>query len=115
MKTLKEKLRAEQLNNLQQISSMIKRGDSADTIMTNWERFLRDPQIDLKGMKPEEAKKLAEDLIAHIQNSVGDDAQLANVDMQSALQKQQQTIQMMSNIIKLMKDTAMSVIRKIGG
>jgi len=27
MKTLKEKLRAEQLNNLQRISSMIKRGD----------------------------------------------------------------------------------------
>jgi hypothetical protein len=48
-------------------------------------------------------------------NSVGDDAQLANVDLQNALQKQQQTLQMMSNISKLVHDTAMSVIRKIGG
>jgi hypothetical protein len=48
-------------------------------------------------------------------NSVGDDAQLANVDLQNILQKQQQTLQMMSNISKLVHDTAMSVIRKIGG
>jgi len=48
-------------------------------------------------------------------NSVGDDAQLANVDLQNVLQKQQQTLQMMSNISKLVHDTAMSVIRKIGG
>lgn len=48
-------------------------------------------------------------------NSVGDDAQLANVDLQNILQKQQQTLQMMSNISKMLHDTAMSVIRKIGG
>jgi len=48
-------------------------------------------------------------------NSVGDDAQLANVDLQNMLQKQQQTLQMMSNISKMLHDTAMSVIRKIGG
>lgn len=47
-------------------------------------------------------------------NSVGDDAQLANIDLQNALQKQQQLVQMMSNISKLLSDTAMSVIRKIG-
>jgi|WetSurMetagenome_2_1015567.scaffolds.fasta_scaffold298261_2 hypothetical protein len=47
--------------------------------------------------------------------TVGDDAQLANVDMQNCLQKQQQTMQMMSNISKLTSDTMMSVIRKIGG
>jgi hypothetical protein len=45
---------------------------------------------------------------------VGDDAQLANVDLQNVLQKQQQTLQMMSNISKLLNDTAMAVIRKIG-
>jgi len=83
--------------------------------MTNWERFLRDPQIDLKGMKTEEAKNFIDCLIAHILNSVGDNAQLANVDLQNILQKQQQAIQMMSNMSKLMQDTAMSVIRKIGG
>jgi hypothetical protein len=47
--------------------------------------------------------------------SLGDDAQLANVDLQNILQKQQQTLQMMSNISKMLYDTAMAVIRKIGG
>jgi hypothetical protein len=48
-------------------------------------------------------------------NAVGDDAQLANVDLQNILQKQQQTLQMMSNISKMLFDTASAVIRKIGG
>ena len=48
-------------------------------------------------------------------NSVGDDAQLANVDLQNVLQKQQQTLQMMSNISKMLHDTALAIIRKIGG
>jgi hypothetical protein len=43
------------------------------------------------------------------------DAQLANADLQNMLQKQQQTLQMMSNISKMLYDTATSVIRKIGG
>ena len=46
--------------------------------------------------------------------SLGDDAQLANVEMQNMLQKQQQTMQMMSNMAKMLHDTAMAVIRKIG-
>ena len=48
-------------------------------------------------------------------SSIGDDAQLANVDLQNILQKQQQTLQMMSNISKMLYDTAQSVIRKLGG
>jgi hypothetical protein len=48
-------------------------------------------------------------------NSIGDDVQLANVDLQNILQKQQQALQMMSNISKMVHDTAMEVIRKIGG
>jgi hypothetical protein len=47
-------------------------------------------------------------------NTVGDDAQQANLDLQEALQKQQQTMQMLSNISKMLHDTAMSIIRKIG-
>jgi hypothetical protein len=47
--------------------------------------------------------------------SLGDDAQLANVDLQNILQKQQQTLQMLSNISKMLYDTAMAVIRKFGG
>jgi hypothetical protein len=45
----------------------------------------------------------------------GDDAQLANVDLQSVLQVQQQTLQLLSNVSKMHYDTAMAVIRKIGG
>jgi len=47
--------------------------------------------------------------------TMGDDAQLANIDLQNALQKQQQTLQMMSNISKMLHDSAMAVIRKMGG
>jgi hypothetical protein len=52
----------------------------------------------------------AEDQLAVI----GEDAQLANVDMQNMLQKQQQTMQMMSQISKMLHDTSMAIIRKIG-
>jgi DNA repair ATPase RecN len=48
-------------------------------------------------------------------NSIGDDAQLANVDLQNVLQKQQQMLQMLSNMSKSLHDTAKAVIRKIGG
>jgi hypothetical protein len=47
-------------------------------------------------------------------SSVGEDAQLANVDLQNMLQKQQQTVQMLSNISKVLHDTALAVIRKVG-
>jgi hypothetical protein len=43
------------------------------------------------------------------------DDDLANVDLQNLLQKQQQTLQMMSNISKLLRDAGATVIRKIGG
>jgi hypothetical protein len=39
---------------------------------------------------------------------------LANIDLQNQLQKQQQTLQTMSNVSKMLHDTAMAVIRKIG-
>ena len=48
-------------------------------------------------------------------NSVGDDAQLANVDLQDVLQKQQQTIQTLANISKALDDTARSVVRNMRG
>lgn len=48
-------------------------------------------------------------------HTTGDDAQLANVDLQNELQKQQQTLQMVSNLSKNAYDTALAVIRKIGG
>lgn len=56
-----------------------------------------------------EIKKLEDQL-----KSMGDDAELANVDLQNWLQKQQQVIQMLNNAAKLLLDTAMAAIRKIG-
>ena len=47
-------------------------------------------------------------------STVGDDGQLANIDLQNMLQKQQQTLQTMSNVSKMLHDTAMAIIRKIG-
>ena len=46
-------------------------------------------------------------------SSVGDDAQLANIDLQNSLQKQQQTLQTMSNVSKMLHDTSMSIIRNM--
>jgi hypothetical protein len=39
---------------------------------------------------------------------------LANIDLQNMLQKQQQTLQMFSQMSKMMSDTAMAVPRNIG-
>ena len=46
--------------------------------------------------------------------SAADDAALANADLQNVLQREQQTLVMMSNVSKMLYDTAQSVIRKIG-
>lgn len=48
-------------------------------------------------------------------NAVGDDAQLANIDLQNVLQQQQQFVQMISNISKLLSDAAMDTVKKMGG
>ena len=61
-----------------------------------------------------------EELEVHIKeleekmDMLGDDAQMANLELQNMLQKHQQTLQMMINIYKMLHDTALSVIRKIG-
>jgi hypothetical protein len=47
-------------------------------------------------------------------DSVGDDAQLANCDLQQSLQNQQQTLQMLSTISQMVNDTSMAMTRKIG-
>ncbi len=47
-------------------------------------------------------------------NTLSADAQLANMELQNILQEQQQTVQILSNVSKVLHDTAMSVIRNIG-
>jgi hypothetical protein len=46
-------------------------------------------------------------------NTLGDDGQLANLDLQNILQKQQQALQMMSSISKSSHDTMMAIIRNL--
>jgi hypothetical protein len=43
--------------------------------------------------------------------TVGEDGQLANIDLQNSLQKQQQILQTMSNVSKVRHDIAMASIR----
>lgn len=91
---------------------------------TDWSKLVSQVYTDLgmpSKVPPEgivDLKEEIEDAIREMEerlSTIGDDAQLANLDMQSILQKQQQTMQMMSQISKLLHDTAMSTIRKIGG
>jgi hypothetical protein len=66
-------------------------------------------------VKTEQERQAYEQYLQDKLNDIGDDAQLANIDLQNMMQKQQQTTQMITNIHKLMSDTAMDTIRKIGG
>lgn len=45
--------------------------------------------------------------------SVGEDAQLMNLDLQNVIQAQQQTMQTLSNVSKALHDAAMAIIRNI--
>lgn len=47
--------------------------------------------------------------------SLAEEEQLMQINLQTEIEKQQQTIQTISRISKLLNDTAMAVIRKIGG
>lgn len=68
---------------------------------------------DLKVASINQLKSFLADLEEQL-TSTGMDAQLANIDLQNMLQKQQQTLQTMSNVSKMLHDTAMAIIRKIG-
>lgn len=112
------------------ISTMRAEGNPESAILDVWKQYLtqkvqsRQPldvdatlqqvvgqaQMQLKGRINADRNRLADKV-----NMMGDDGQPADVEMQNILQKQQQTQQVMSNISKMMHDTAMGVIRKIGG
>ena len=60
---------------------------------------------------PGEDRALRVVLRQPVLREIGDDAQLANIDLQNALQKQQQTLQTISNVSKMLHDTAMAIVR----
>jgi len=47
-------------------------------------------------------------------SKAGDDAQLANIELQNVLEKSQQVIQTLSNVSKMVHDASVAVTRKIG-
>jgi hypothetical protein len=93
-----------------QVAKGLRNSEIADKLKPGSNLDLNRSSAGLKNSFEEEIKKQEEKL-----NALGDDAQLANVDLQNVLQKQQQTLQMMSNISKMLYDTAQGVIRKMGG
>ena len=46
-------------------------------------------------------------------NSLGDMSQLQQLELQDALQKEQQAIQMISNIMKMQQDTLKRIIQNL--
>lgn len=52
--------------------------------------------------------------LEEVLSTTGDDAQLANIDLQNNLQKIQELLQTISNVSKMLHDSAMAVIRKMG-
>ncbi len=73
------------------------------------------------GISPTGTISNANDLNSYISTmeeyltSVGDDAQLAQVDLQNMAQNQQQTLQTLSNLSKSFNDVSMAIIRNIQG
>jgi hypothetical protein len=83
--------------------------------------------INIPYPRPDEATVGVEEVVAaelagpeeagaadQVTSAGGDDAQLAQIDLQNMVQKQQSLLQMMSTKSKQLFDTAMSVIRKMG-
>ncbi len=114
---------------LSAISTMIADGKPVNAVMDAWKgyvtrRMQAKQPLDVRGTIQQVQRQAEAQIKASMDkqkptmqdklNSAGD-AQLANVDLQNQLRQQQQTLQMMSNISKMMHDTAMAVIRNIGG
>jgi len=87
------------------------RMDQIRTDMRMTKRMLEDTRSRKARTRMEENMAKSEKDLA----ALNDELQLVNIDLQNALQKQQQTLQTISNVSKLMHDTAMSIIRKMGG
>jgi hypothetical protein len=64
--------------------------------------------VDVKGLE-DYIKDLDNQL-----NTVGDDSQMAQLELQDMTQRQQKTLQTLSNLAKVFHETSMAIIRKIG-
>jgi hypothetical protein len=75
---------------------------------------LREPRPQGKTQSATELESYAHQIEQQLA-TCGDDAQLAQLDLQMLAQRQQQTLQALSSISKAIHETSMSIIRKIGG
>ena len=95
--------------------------DEINSLMLNVEKLQKNVPKNRAALKRASSKlkryeKEIKSLLQELEESlstIGDDAQLANIDLQNAVQKQQQLIQMLSTISKTLHDTQMAIIRKI--
>ena len=120
VKYLNNELTRPQQAQYEKIFTMIIDAKPISEIETEWKFFVEDITRLLppgSHFSKTEHMEALDEIIENLEEqlaSTGDDAQLANIDLQSELQKQQQTIQTMTNVSKMMHDTAMALIRKIG-
>jgi len=126
-KTLPSGVTADQKTKLNTVVAQFDAGDSQAAMVT-WEEFCgayftAQNQGDLVPIQQWVVRKTYLKKQSNLSQAIeaweeqlgaaGESQQGANEDLQKALQKQQQTIQMMSSMSRNMHDTAMAVIRKI--
>ena len=74
------------------------------------------PATVTKGGKEIKTMKELESYIKEMEgklSSIGDDAQVQNINLQNAMQKQSQLIQTLSNLQKLLHDTAQAIVQRL--
>jgi hypothetical protein len=121
VKFLNTELNRSQLAQYNKIFRMIKEVKPIHEINDEWKNFVQELVGSLQKIPPASIDIQVDALDEYIQEwedqlrALGDEAQLANVNMQDALQRQQQSLLMISNISKLLHDTATDVIRNMDG
>ena len=73
----------------------------------------KDQKISIEEMRKVVGGLTLKELEARMK-ALGDDSQLAYIDLQNVNQSYHQTLQMYSGISKILHDTSISVIRKMG-
>ena len=126
-KATRAPLTPKQSKAIKDIGVMIELGRPLKEVKGRWEALIKGlakgkASIDVDALVQQVMQK-ARAQQAHLDSEIavledklqgaGDDAQLANIDLQNMLQEQQRLIQVMSNMAKTLHDTAMSVIRNM--
>lgn len=136
------KLTSAQVATLKQLGTDFSRTGDTAALQRGWQRFIvsakpAEGDVDalIQLVLSESYQESSRDLRLHTEKAIakkprqlatsgtrssdgiapGDDSQLANVNLQNSLQKQQPAMQTLSNMAKSMHDTAKAIINKVGG